>query len=117
RSRTSGKTRPRPSSVISGPRRSRPDRAARVATAVARAGARRRVGDRTGGRAPRPAAASALGRPTVDIARRGSGVEGIRRSALDSGLRVVTEALPGLRSVTIGAWVGTGSPRGADVPY
>jgi predicted Zn-dependent peptidase len=28
---------------------------------------------------------------------------------LDSGLRVVTEALPELRSVTIGAWVGTGS--------
>lgn len=36
-------------------------------------------------------------------------MEGIRRSVLDSGLRVVTEALPELRSVTIGAWVGTGS--------
>jgi predicted Zn-dependent peptidase len=36
-------------------------------------------------------------------------VEEIRRSVLDSGLRVVTEALPELRSVTIGAWVGTGS--------
>jgi len=36
-------------------------------------------------------------------------VEGVRRSVLDSGLRVVSEALPELRSVTIGAWVGTGS--------
>ena len=36
-------------------------------------------------------------------------MEGVRRSVLDSGLRVVTEALPELRSVTLGAWVGTGS--------
>jgi predicted Zn-dependent peptidase len=36
-------------------------------------------------------------------------VEDVRRSLLDSGLRVVTESLPELRSVTIGAWVGTGS--------
>ena len=36
-------------------------------------------------------------------------MEGVRRSVLDSGLRVVSEALPELRSVTIGAWVGTGS--------
>ncbi len=35
--------------------------------------------------------------------------EGIRRSRLDSGLRVVTEALPGLRSVSVGFWVGVGS--------
>ena len=33
----------------------------------------------------------------------------IRRTRLDSGLRVVTEALPQLRSVAIGFWVGTGS--------
>jgi predicted Zn-dependent peptidase len=42
-------------------------------------------------------------------------VEDIRRSELDSGLRVVTEALPELRSVTIGAWVGTGSRDETDV--
>ena len=42
-------------------------------------------------------------------------MEGIRRSVLDSGLRVVTEALPELRSVTIGAWVGTGSRDETDV--
>jgi predicted Zn-dependent peptidase len=33
----------------------------------------------------------------------------IRRSRLPSGLRIVTEALPGLRSVTLGMWVGSGS--------
>ncbi|MGQ0825964.1 MAG: M16 family metallopeptidase [Actinomycetota bacterium] len=33
----------------------------------------------------------------------------VRRAQLDSGLRVVTESLPGLRSVTIGAWVGSGA--------
>jgi predicted Zn-dependent peptidase len=35
--------------------------------------------------------------------------EGIRRTRLGSGLRVVTEQLPGLRSVAVGFWVGTGS--------
>src|SRR5262249_61348391 len=34
---------------------------------------------------------------------------GIRRARLDSGLRVVTEELPGLRSAAVGFWVGTGS--------
>jgi predicted Zn-dependent peptidase len=34
---------------------------------------------------------------------------GISRTQLDSGLRVVTEHLPGLRSVAVGFWVGTGS--------
>ena len=33
----------------------------------------------------------------------------IERSELASGLRVVTESLPQLRSVTLGAWVGTGA--------
>jgi len=33
----------------------------------------------------------------------------IRRTRLDSGLRVVTERLTGLRSVAVGFWVGTGS--------
>jgi predicted Zn-dependent peptidase len=33
----------------------------------------------------------------------------ITRTRLDSGLRVVTETLPQLRSVAIGFWVGTGS--------
>jgi predicted Zn-dependent peptidase len=34
---------------------------------------------------------------------------GIRRTRLDSGLRVVTERLPGLRSVAVGFWVGSGA--------
>jgi predicted Zn-dependent peptidase len=34
---------------------------------------------------------------------------GIRRTRLDSGLRVVTERLPGLRSAAVGFWIGTGS--------
>jgi predicted Zn-dependent peptidase len=33
----------------------------------------------------------------------------IERTTLDSGLRVVTERLPGLRSAAVGFWVGTGS--------
>ena len=35
--------------------------------------------------------------------------EGIRRTRLDSGLRIVTEALPALRSISVGFWVGVGS--------
>jgi predicted Zn-dependent peptidase len=38
----------------------------------------------------------------------------IERSELASGLRVVTESLPQLRSVSIGAWVGTGARDEAD---
>src|SRR6478609_3543312 len=33
----------------------------------------------------------------------------VRRSVLPSGLRVVTESMPGARSVTIGVWVGSGA--------
>ncbi|HEY3832745.1 MAG TPA: pitrilysin family protein [Acidimicrobiia bacterium] len=33
----------------------------------------------------------------------------IERTELGSGLRVITESLPQLRSVTLGAWVGTGA--------
>jgi predicted Zn-dependent peptidase len=40
--------------------------------------------------------------------------EGIRRTELASGLRVVTEALPALRSVAVGFWVGTGSRDESD---
>ena len=35
--------------------------------------------------------------------------EGVRLSQLDSGLRVVTEAVPAVRSVALGMWVRTGS--------
>ncbi len=33
----------------------------------------------------------------------------VRRTVLPGGLRVITEAMPGVRSATIGAWVGVGS--------
>lgn len=33
----------------------------------------------------------------------------VRRTTLPSGLRIVTEAVPGVRSVSFGAWVGVGS--------
>ncbi len=38
-----------------------------------------------------------------------NGGPGIRRTRLESGLRVVTEAMPSLRSAAVGCWVGTGS--------
>jgi predicted Zn-dependent peptidase len=39
----------------------------------------------------------------------GSVVSTVRRSVLPGGLRVVTEAMPGVRSASIGVWVGAGS--------
>ena len=33
----------------------------------------------------------------------------VRRTVLPGGLRVVTEAMPGVRSATIGVWIGVGS--------
>jgi predicted Zn-dependent peptidase len=39
----------------------------------------------------------------------GSVVSTVRRSVLPNGLRIVTEAMPGVRSASIGVWVGTGS--------
>ena len=37
------------------------------------------------------------------------GAGGIRRTVLPGGIRVVTEAMPTVRSVTLGVWVGVGS--------
>ncbi len=44
---------------------------------------------------------------TLDRGGDGGGV--IRRTVLPGGLRVVTEAVPTVRSVTVGVWVGVGS--------
>jgi predicted Zn-dependent peptidase len=33
----------------------------------------------------------------------------VKRTDLDSGIRVLTESMPGVRSVTLGVWVGVGS--------
>src|ERR1700735_477048 len=40
----------------------------------------------------------------------------VRRTVLPGGLRVVTEFLPSVRSVSLGIWVGVGS-RDEDVPH
>ena len=45
----------------------------------------------------------------VEKDRGGSVISTVRRTVLPGGLRVVTEAMPGVRSATIGAWVGVGS--------
>lgn len=39
----------------------------------------------------------------------GSVLSQVRRTVLPGGLRVVTERMPGVRSATIGAWIGVGS--------
>jgi predicted Zn-dependent peptidase len=39
----------------------------------------------------------------------GAVVSTVRRSVLPSGLRIVTEAMPGVRSASVGVWVGTGA--------
>jgi predicted Zn-dependent peptidase len=41
----------------------------------------------------------------------------IRRARLDSGLRIVTETLPALRSVSVGFWVGVGARDEHDGEY
>jgi predicted Zn-dependent peptidase len=39
----------------------------------------------------------------------GSVVSQVRRTVLPGGLRVVTESMPGIRSASVGAWLGVGS--------
>jgi predicted Zn-dependent peptidase len=45
----------------------------------------------------------------ADPAGTGPAGQGIRRTRLESGLRIVTEELPALRSVSVGFWVGVGA--------
>ncbi|WP_129336795.1 M16 family metallopeptidase [Cellulomonas endophytica] len=50
--------------------------------------------------------------PGVTGAELSAGQEGdglVRRSVLPGGVRVLTEHMPGLRSATVGAWIGVGS--------
>jgi predicted Zn-dependent peptidase len=53
---------------------------------------------------PTPAKPSAK---TRTLLKEGGGI--VRRTVLPSGLRVITEQVPGQRSATIGVWVGVGS--------
>jgi predicted Zn-dependent peptidase len=73
------------------------------------------VGVATAAGGPGAGAGAAAGRP----ARAGrvtlqEGGGRVRRTRLPNGLRVVTEAMPELRSVAVGFWAGTGSRDEAD---
>ena len=58
-----------------------------------------------------------LVRPGQPGAEQSVGQDGdaiVRRSVLPGGVRVLTEHMPGLRSATVGAWVGVGSRDESD---
>jgi predicted Zn-dependent peptidase len=46
---------------------------------------------------------------TTQVLERGEGGHTVRRSVLPGGLRVITEQVPGVRSVAVGIWVAVGS--------
>ena len=52
----------------------------------------------------------ASGRPSRDA----GSADAVRRTVLPSGLRIITEAVPGARSATVGVWVGVGSRHESD---
>src|SRR5207302_4591499 len=60
---------------------------------------------------PVAAAGAAVGSsaPTPRVTANGGDGGPVRRARLPNGLRVVTEAMPELRSVAVGFWAGTGS--------
>ena len=49
------------------------------------------------------------GQPGSDLTAGQDGDALVRRTVLPGGVRVLTEHMPGLRSATVGAWVGVGS--------
>ncbi len=94
-----------------GPGRDRRDRPARQAVA---ARGRRRVGrgrGRAGRRPTRPDVPLSLplAGPGSELTAGQDGGAIVRRSVLPGGVRVLSESMPGLRSATVGAWVGVGS--------
>ena len=52
---------------------------------------------------------SGPGQPGSDVTAGQDGGAIVRRTVLPGGVRVLTESMPGLRSATVGAWVGVGS--------
>lgn len=52
---------------------------------------------------------SGPGLPGSDVTAGQDGGAIVRRTVLPGGVRVLTETMPGLRSATVGAWVGVGS--------
>jgi predicted Zn-dependent peptidase len=51
----------------------------------------------------------APGEPGAELPAEQDGGALVRRSVLPGGIRVLTERMPGVRSATVGAWVGVGS--------
>ncbi|WP_199423801.1 M16 family metallopeptidase [Actinotalea solisilvae] len=49
------------------------------------------------------------GLPGSDVTAGQDGGALVRRTVLPGGVRVLTESMPGLRSATVGAWIGVGS--------
>ncbi|GAA3758755.1 M16 family metallopeptidase [Salinactinospora qingdaonensis] len=58
---------------------------------------------------PAPTAAEQAPDTTLTLLAATEGSGPVRRTVLPGGLRVVTEAMPGLRSAAFGIWVGVGS--------
>ena len=56
----------------------------------------------------------APGQPGSELTVGQDGDAHVRRSVLPGGVRVLTEHMPGLRSATVGAWVGVGSRDESD---
>lgn len=52
---------------------------------------------------------TAPGDPGSEITSEQDGGALLRRSILPGGVRVITEKIPGMRSATVGAWIGVGS--------
>jgi predicted Zn-dependent peptidase len=82
--------------------------AAAVAAVVAAGGAAAAGADRMTGRSDHGPAARPAG-PVDGATASAPAEEGVRASTLDGGLRVVTERMPGVRSVALGVWVGVGN--------
>ncbi|WP_442853609.1 M16 family metallopeptidase [Arthrobacter sp. RIT-PI-e] len=61
-----------------------------------------------------PTPRAGAGRPDPTFVAGDPGGNVVRRSVLPGGVRVLTEAMPGQRSATIGFWVGVGSRDEAD---
>ncbi|MEV7973033.1 pitrilysin family protein [Cellulomonas sp. NPDC089187] len=54
------------------------------------------------------------GEPGAELTSAGQDGDDIRRSVLPGGVRLLTERVPGMRSVSVGAWVGVGSRDESD---
>lgn len=63
---------------------------------------------------PLPLPLVAPGQPGAELTSAGQDGDDIRRSVLPGGVRLLTERVPGMRSVSVGAWVGVGSRDESD---